>query len=272
MQSNRGMELAPVAAPTQRAFPARMETCMKTLQSFLGRAAIGLAIVACGAVMAQTPTNGSSTQQPPQTAGPAPAATPGATSQPGFAAQPGSAAPEASAHTGNGLASGDTSGAGATMGQTSRKSAQSFITKAARANRSEIDEARYALDHSSNDQVKQFAQRMIDDHTKALDQLKQIASSDGYDMPSGMKESSADRMEMSHLKHDQGAKFDTAYSRHEVREHRAVIAEFKQAEQNMSLDPAVRRYARETLPTLTEHLRLAQHLVATAGKGNRSAG
>jgi putative membrane protein len=37
---------------------------------------------------------------------------------------------------------------------------------------------------SSSDKVKQFGQRMIDDHTKAGDQLKSIAAKDNIDIPS----------------------------------------------------------------------------------------
>lgn len=151
-----------------------------------------------------------------------------------------------------------------------RQASQHFVTKAAYANRAEIQEARYVVNHTANSAVKNFAQRMIHDHTLSLDQLKAIASSEGLMIPAGV--SAKDQKSFDELKGQNGAALDKRYSDGEVKDHRQAIAQFNSAAKQSDLLPAVRDYASKTVPTLQQHLHLAQHLVATEAKGNHSAG
>src|SRR5262245_47473077 len=59
-----------------------------------------------------------------------------------------------------------------------------FITKAASGGRMEVELGRYATTHAASDRVKQFGQRMVDDHTKANDELKQVADRQSVPLPS----------------------------------------------------------------------------------------
>jgi putative membrane protein len=85
---------------------------------------------------------------------------------------------------------------------------QQFIEKAATANMAEIELGQLAQQQAQDPQVKQFAQMMVDEHTKALDQLKTAAGGQGT-IPSAL--------DSKHQKlHDklaklQGAEFDRAY-------------------------------------------------------------
>lgn len=156
-----------------------------------------------------------------------------------------------------------------TTDKVSKLETQHFIDEAAHANDSEIAEARYALEHSQSPEVKQFANKMIDDHTKADQQLMQIASNDGYKMPTGV--SVKERASMKMMEKHHGAAFDEAYSKSQPSDHRKVIAMFKRATKNPHIASDVRNYAQMTLPVLEDHLNMATKLVASVG-GTRKAG
>jgi len=70
-----------------------------------------------------------------------------------------------------------------------------FVMDAAEAGMSEVMMGQMAVQRASNDQVKQFAQRMIDDHTKANQELMQLASSKGVTLPQGGMTSSGQQMQ-----------------------------------------------------------------------------
>ena len=97
--------------------------------------------------------------------------------------------------------------AAASMPATKASSAdRNFATKAAAAGTAEIADAQLALKNSSRQDVKNFAQRMVDDHTKAADQLKSIATSKGIALPGG--ESAADKKNTDLLQKLSGVAFD----------------------------------------------------------------
>ena len=194
-------------------------------------AASALMVLACGAASAQPPTNGARVS-PTSTTGGARSA--------------------------------------AAAGQVDRDATQAFVKQAGQANRAEIEEAKYVMDHTQSQSVKDFAQKMISDHTMALDQLKQIASTGGYEVPNNVD--AKDKASMEKLKLKTGARMNMAYSSDQEKDHRAVISKFEEAAQNHQIAPAVREYARTTLPTLKEHLRMAQQLVASESQGNRKTG
>jgi putative membrane protein len=156
------------------------------------------------------------------------------------------------------------------QGQVSREATQAFVMQAAQANRAAIEEATYAMDHTTSQAVKDFAEKMVSDHTTTLDQLKQIASTDGYTMPNGVD--LKDQASLDSLKQKQGARMNMAYSSDQEKDHREVISKFEEAAQNRQIAPAVRDYARISLPLLKEHLRMAQQLVASESNGRRKTG
>lgn len=152
----------------------------------------------------------------------------------------------------------------------SRHSTQLFIDQAAYANRAEIDEARFITAHSDSEAAKDFAKNMLADHTASLHELEHLASSGGFAVPGGLDKK--DRTSMSKLTKKHGDSLSLAYSKDQDKDHRQVIAKFQQAADDPRISPAVREYARQSLPILQDHLRMAQRLVATESKGNRTAG
>ena len=131
----------------------------------------------------------------------------------------------------------------------------SFITKALEGGMVEIEMGQLALTHASDSKVKQFGQRMVDDHTKANDELKRIAGPKGVTVPSAV--SAKDKAAIDRLSKLNGKAFDRAYMRDMVRDHREDVSEFKH-EATSGADPDVKAFASKTTPTLEDHLKSAE--------------
>src|SRR5262249_44413101 len=84
-----------------------------------------------------------------------------------------------------------------------------FVTKAAEGGMAEVEFGKLAVEKASNDQVKQFGQRMVDDHSKANDELKTIAQQKNITLPTAI--SAKDKAEHDRLAKLSGAAFDHAY-------------------------------------------------------------
>jgi putative membrane protein len=132
-----------------------------------------------------------------------------------------------------------------------------FVQKAARGGLAEVELGQLAVQKASSDEVKKFGQRMVDDHSKANDQLKEVAAKEHIDVPQDM--TAKDKATKARLEKLSGAKFDKAYMKDMVKDHQKDVAEFER-ESKMAKDPAVKRFAEQTLPTLKEHLQEAQKL------------
>ncbi|HEV8578801.1 MAG TPA: DUF4142 domain-containing protein [Thermoanaerobaculia bacterium] len=110
--------------------------------------------------------------------------------------------------------------------------------------------------------VKSFGQRMVDDHSKANDQLKQLATRKGLSLPAALPANM--KNEMDHLAKLSGAEFDKMYMSHMVKDHKKDVAEFEK-ETTKADDSSVKSFAQQTLPTLREHLQLATSVAAKVG-------
>ena len=130
-----------------------------------------------------------------------------------------------------------------------------FMEKAAEGGMAEVKLGQLASQKASADQVKQFGQRMVDDHGKANDQLKQLASTKNVTLPTDLDKST--QREYDKLSKLSGADFDREYMKHMVSDHKKDISEFK-SESNKAKDADLKQFASSTLPTLQEHLTLAQ--------------
>ena len=132
-----------------------------------------------------------------------------------------------------------------------------FVRKAIRGNNGELDAAKMALDKSQSDGVKQFAQRMVDDHTKMLDDLHSVAQSENIkyeDKPSPMAMKLHAKLEGL-----SGAEFDKAYVDGMVKDHKEDVRDFN-TEIKTGTDPQVKQAAQKSLPTIQEHLEMVQKL------------
>jgi putative membrane protein len=135
-------------------------------------------------------------------------------------------------------------------GQPVEMDAAAFLVEAADGSRMEVDTGRAALEHSENTDVRDFAQRMVNDHQQALDKIGQIAAAQNVELPSALSNKNAKML--TKLEKKDGRGFDRKYINMMVADHEHAVAAFRRAAQ--SDDPAVRSFAQDTLPTLEEHL------------------
>jgi putative membrane protein len=144
---------------------------------------------------------------------------------------------------------------------------KTFVTKAAQGGLAEVQLGQLATQKGQSDDVKKFGQRMVDDHTKANDQLKSIAQQKGVQIPSDLD--SKDKALKDKLSGLSGAEFDRMYMQHMVQDHKKDVAEF-QKEASNGKDPDVKNFASQTLPTLKEHLQMAQQSAPSTASKSKS--
>ena len=148
----------------------------------------------------------------------------------------------------------------ASNGQRSSKLAMSdkkFVREAAEGGLAEVELGKLATEKASSEEVKKFGQRMVDDHSKANEELKQVASSKGLNLPEDL--SPKDKMLKERLAKLSGSAFDKAYMNNMVKDHKKDVADFSR-EGSSGADPDVKQFAAKTLPTLKDHLREAERI------------
>jgi putative membrane protein len=157
------------------------------------------------------------------------------------------------------------------QGKTSKGSSQlsasdkKFLKEAADGGLAEVELGQLAAEKASSSEVKKFGQRMVDDHSKVNDELKQLAASKGVDLP--QEPSAKHKATKARLSKLSGQQFDKAYMDDMVKDHKQDVAEFRR-ESKFAKDPDVKNFAAKTLPTLEDHLKEAQSI---AGKSQRGA-
>ena len=148
-------------------------------------------------------------------------------------------------------------GAGAQSGD------QAFVTKMAGANMGEVELGMLAKDKASSKDVKGFAQRMIDDHRKAGEELKGLAQRKNLTFPSAPPaDAAAEKDRLSKLS---GAAFDRAYMDAMVNGHREVLNLVKTEAQSGS-DADLKAWASKTSSAVQAHLTHAEHVHGEVSK------
>jgi putative membrane protein len=166
---------------------------------------------------------------------------------------------------------------------------QQFVSDAAVGGMKEIFLSEAALATSTNDDVKNFAERMVKDHSAANKKLAKIAEADGLifpptntfaaddpnwsspaiSNPEGLKGAQmltmtnlpylSDYQDVKHLQSLNGEQFDQTYLSDMVSDHIQMVNEFETASQSLA-DPTLEKFAKKTLPTLQKHSQMAQEL------------
>lgn len=144
---------------------------------------------------------------------------------------------------------------------------QKFMMMAAKGGMAEIEMARVALQKSSNDSVKQYAQKMIDDHTMAGDELKQLASTRGVMLP--MQPDAKQMAMMAKMQRLSSIKFDMMYVKEAgVKAHQHMEKLFMEESMN-GKDMEAKAFAAKTLPVVRMHLQMAREMMMNM-KGMKS--
>ena len=129
-----------------------------------------------------------------------------------------------------------------------------FLKKAYRGGMEEVENAKVAKEKAKNDATKEVADRMITDHTQANEELKKIAEEEHLDL----SKIQAKTMKVSETN------FDKEYLTMLKKDHEKDIAEFEKeaSDTGAKEDSDVVAYAKKTLPTLNEHLKMVEDALA----------
>lgn len=150
--------------------------------------------------------------------------------------------------------------AAATSAGTLTKADQKIVADMAIANMAEVNAGKMAVEKSQSAEVKAFAQKMIDDHTKALDDVTALAQSKGVTLPTDVD--APHKAMAAKLGKLSGAAFDKAYMADAgVSDHTKVHAKLKGFE-SKAKDADVKALAGKMLPTVEEHLNMAKDIPA----------
>jgi putative membrane protein len=124
-----------------------------------------------------------------------------------------------------------------------------FVVEAASGSMMEVELGKIAAEKASSPQVKNFAQKMVNDHTKASERLKSIAQKKNITLPRNLPNEHQKHVE--NLREKSGAEFDKEYMDLMV-DHDDDVEKFEKATDDLN-DNELKAWASETLPTLRQH-------------------
>lgn len=132
-----------------------------------------------------------------------------------------------------------------------------FAVTAAEGGMLEVQLAQLALTKAASPKVKEFAQSMVNDHSKANEELKSLAQTKNITLPSTLSEGR--QKDYNDLAEKSGAEFDKAYSEFMVKDHKDDVDKFKKAAEKAE-DGDIKSWAAGKVPVLEHHLSMAESL------------
>jgi len=130
-----------------------------------------------------------------------------------------------------------------------------FMKEAASGGMMEVELGKMVVAKATNDQVRQFGQSMVTDHSKANDSLKQLAANKGFELPEELDQKHKETMEK--LAKLSGREFDCEYMAEMVKDHEKDVESFGSYAENGN-DADVKAFAADTLKVLEHHLEMAK--------------
>lgn len=142
-----------------------------------------------------------------------------------------------------------------------------FLEHLAKDSQGEVQLSQMVASKTSNPQVKEFAQKMMHDHTLLDHEVQQVMQKHGLQMPPAM---TAEQKQLEEkLQGLSGSQFDQAFMKAQVQGHeqdvQAVTPIAQQEKQLQPTDPSVAELAQEALPVLRDHLQLAKQVASEVG-------
>jgi len=139
-----------------------------------------------------------------------------------------------------------------------------FVKMASASDLAEINTSRLAAQRASRPEVKQFAMKMVQDHTKSSQELLAIANKKGMEAAADMGKKHKEMFEK--LTKLEGAEFDQEYMTGQVKAHDEAVKLFINASKNLQ-DEELKAFAAKTLPVIQMHQKMAKEL--SGGAGNK---
>ena len=144
------------------------------------------------------------------------------------------------------------SGGAVTVSAEDRK----FILDAAQSGLHEVQMGMLGVERGTNNDLKVYAQRILDDHTLSNAQVQALAGLKGVALPDPTK-TDGSAISLSRLT---GIEFDQAFVREAIQDHLRDLAEFEKEDQSPASDADIKGFAHSTLPKLRSHLEQAKAL------------
>ena len=132
-----------------------------------------------------------------------------------------------------------------------------FVKDAALGGMTEVELGKLAAQKASDAKVKEFGQKMVDDHTKANETLKEAASKSSIQIPDAIDSKHQSRIDK--LSKLSGEEFDKAYVKDQLKDHQSDVREFADEAKGGS-DSNIKTFASSTLPILQHHLEMVKDL------------
>lgn len=132
-----------------------------------------------------------------------------------------------------------------------------FLKDAAMGSMTEVQLGKLAAEKGSTDNVKQYGQKLASDHTRASEDLKQVAEKENIQIPDSLD--SKHQSKVDKLSKLSGPEFDRAFVKDQMKDHQKDVDDY-QAEAQYGTNPNVKMTAAKELPALQQHLATAKEL------------
>lgn len=133
-----------------------------------------------------------------------------------------------------------------------------FIRKAAEGGLAEVRLGQLALERGSSPQIRDYGKRMVSDHQKANDELRNFAQGWGYrEFPEKVTDRARENYD--NLARLSGAEFDRAFVRQMIKDHEETVELFRREAEN-GQNQQLKSWAKNTLPVLEQHLQDVRNL------------
>ena len=153
------------------------------------------------------------------------------------------------------------------------QSTQTFVTKAAHGGMFEVQSSEIAVERTKREDVKPIAQKMIQDHGKANEDLKRVAGEVGATLPARLDNKHQSLIDK--LRSAGAQSFDRTYIDAQMQAHKEAVSLFGNYARSGD-NAELKKLAADTLPVLQEHERSVEALhnasSAATGKSSGSSG
>lgn len=144
-----------------------------------------------------------------------------------------------------------------------------FAVKAADGGMLEVQLGELAQSKGMSQAVKDLGKMMVEDHTKANEELKALAQTKNISLPTTLSEDCQKKYD--DIASKNGKDFDKAFTDHMVKDHKKDVDAFKK-EADKGEDPDLKSWAAGKVPTLEHHLDMAKSAEDIADKESKSTG
>jgi putative membrane protein len=138
-----------------------------------------------------------------------------------------------------------------------------YFQEMAQANMAEVETGKLAQQKASSDDVKKFAEHMVEDHGKLLQEQRAMGKAKGVSLPKQPKKEHQSALKK--LKSASGEAFDRAYMEQMVKDHEKTLKLLQEASKNAK-DGALKQAAEKAAPEVEKHLQMAKQIVEKTSK------